>query len=112
MVKLDEIPMEERERINLDDLPETNTLKAVNEYFLPETEDKTGGLAITFEQKDGKIFTQKYAKISGRKMVKALEKLGIKDTEELQEIWCEYRLTPMRSGYPRYIPISKAKVVK
>ena len=109
-MKTTEIPIEERERVELDNLPQKNILKAISEYMAKETEDKTGGLIINFVQKDGKELAQKYGKISGRVLIKALDKLGIKDTEDLQKDFYEYVLTEMRSGYPRYIPIRKIEV--
>jgi len=108
-MKTEDIPIEEYERVELDKIPQTNILKANDEYFATETDDKTGGLIINFQQKDGRIVTQKYGKISGRKLIEALEKLGLKDTEELQKAWYQYKLTTMRSGYPRYIP---TKIIK
>lgn len=102
-VKLDEIP-QEKPRVELADLPKENVLIAVEEHFVKATESKTGGLIITFRQKDEKEFAQKYSKLSGSVLNEALDKLRIKDTEELQKKWYRYEMTNMRSGYPRYIP--------
>ena len=106
MVNIKEIPKEEP-RIDLSELPQTNVLIAVEEHFVNATEDKTGGLVITFRQKDNQQFAQKYGKVSGRKLVEAMEKLKLNDTEDLQKSFYEYKMTPMRSGYPRYIPLKK-----
>jgi len=106
MVNIKEIPKEEP-RIDLSELPQTNVLIAVEEYFVKETEDKTGGLVITFRQKDNREFAQKYSKVSGRKLIEAMDKLKIEDTEDLQKDFYEYQMTPMRTGYPRYIPVKK-----
>ena len=109
-MKTTEIPIEERERVELDNLPKKNILKAINEYMAKEKEDKTGGLIINFVQRDGRELSQKYGKISGRALVKAMDKLKMADTEDLQEDFYEYVLTEMRSGYPRYLPIRKIEV--
>lgn len=104
---INEIPKEEKERMDLGNLPKQITMKATNEYFAKETEDKTGGLIINFETRDNKIVTQKYGKVSAKLLVEALNKLKLKDTEELQLSYYQYVLSDMRSGYPRYIPVKK-----
>jgi len=108
LVKLEEIPSE-GERVDLQHLPRTNVLKAVSEEFRQATATKTGGLVITFRTKNGKQFPQKYSKISGKALAEALKRLGLKDTKELQEAWYEYELTSFRTGFPRYIPVRRAK---
>lgn len=109
-MKINQIPVE-TPRVDLSTLPPENELIAISEEYVEAREvdgkPKVGGLIIRFKQRDGKQFPQKYSKISGAALVKAMEKLGIKDTEELQKNWYKYKLTPMRTGYPRYIPIKK-----
>jgi len=107
MVKLKEIPSE-GDRVDLKDLPQENILMAVEEHFTEPKEGKVGGLIITYKQKDGKTLMQKYSKVSGKVLIEALEKLGYDDTVALQKAWHKYVMTPMRSGYPRYIPVAKA----
>jgi hypothetical protein len=114
MVKLDELP-EEKERISLTELPEEMVLKAVRETWRDDVKDesgrviKTGGLVVEFITKDGKSITQKYSKIHSKTLKEALKKLGIKDTEDLQKIWCRYKRTNFRTGFPRLIPVEKVK---
>jgi len=106
MVELKGIPSE-GERMELQDLPKDNILKAVAEKVTEAQPGKTGGLVITFEQKDGKQFPQKYSKISGKALIDAMTKLNLKDTIELQKNWYHYVLVPFRTGYPRYIPVKR-----
>lgn len=107
MVKLEGIPSE-GERMELQDLPKDNILKAVNEKVTEAQPNKTGGLVITFEQKDGKQFPQKYSKISGKALIDAMTKLKLEDTVDLQKCWMVYTLVAFRTGYPRYIPVKRA----
>jgi len=110
MVNINQIP-EEKQRLDLADLPQTNTLKLVNEEIREATtrdgQPKTGGLIITFEDKDGNQFPQKYSKVSGKALKEALQKLGYKTTAPLKE-WHNYKMVPQRVGYPRYMPTGKA----
>jgi len=110
MVNINEIP-EEKARLDLADLPQTNTLKLITEEIRGATtrEGKpvTGGLLITFEDKQGNQFPQKYSKVSGAILREALQKLGYKTTEPLKT-WHNYKMVPQRVGYPRYIPTGKA----
>lgn len=105
-VKIGDIPSE-ADRVPLADLPQTNELIALEEKVAEATKEKVGGLVITFQQRDKKTFPQKYSKISGRALAEAMIKLGIDDTEELQNSWYLYKLVAMRTGYPRYIPQKK-----
>lgn len=106
MVNINEIP-QEQPRVDLDSLPKTNELIAISETIVEATPEKTGGLVITFKQRDQKVFPQKYSKVSGSALITAMTKLGFTDTKELQKVWCTYELTAMRTGYPRYIPVKK-----
>jgi hypothetical protein len=108
MVKVEEIP-EEGERVDLSKLPKQAELKAVSEEWVDAAEGKTGGLVIHYQTRDGKTFPQKYSKVSGKVLKNALRKLGVTDTAELQKAWYLYELQNMRTGYPRMIPIKKAK---
>jgi len=108
MVKIDEIPTEAA-RLDLADLPSEVELIAISEKTIAEQVGKTGGLSITYQLHDGRQFAQKYSKVSGIVLIAALKRLHIKDTTELQNAWYNYKLTPMRIGFPRMIPISKAK---
>jgi len=107
-MKLKDIP-EEQDRVDLDNLPLENELRAISEKMADATEDKTGGLIIEFKQRDEKRLTQKYGKMSAKKLKEALTKLGIEDTEELQQRFLKYKLVSMRSGYPRYIPYAECE---
>ena len=108
MVKIDEIP-QEAARLDLADLPSEVELMATGEKIQEEQQGKTGGLVITYQLHDGRTFMQKYSKVSGVVLIAALKRLHIKDTTELQNTWYNYKLTPMRIGFPRMIPVSKAK---
>lgn len=108
MVKIDEIP-EEEPRVDLSELPQENILLATAEKVQAATADKTGGVVITFKQKDGRQFPQKYSKISGAALIAAMKKLEYTDTKSLFDAWHKYKLTPMRTGYPRYLPTEKVK---
>ena len=101
---------------------------AVSEKLQEATKDKTGGLNITLwtgvnyvskydmDKKvpvdepitieEGLYLTQKYSKISGRHLVENLERMGHDDTEVLQDHFFNYVLRPMRTGFPRLIPVS------
>jgi hypothetical protein len=94
--------------MELQNLPKENVLKGVNEKFVESVPGKAGGLVITFEQKDGKQFPQKYSKISGKALIEAMGKLGLEDTVQLQKNWYHYVLMSFRTGYPRYIPVKRA----
>ena len=107
-MKIEEIP-DEGERVDLSKLPQEAELKADHEDWQEPQSGKTGGLVITYEMRDGKQFPQKYSKISGAVLIKALKALKIKDSQELQGKWYKYVLTPMRTGYPRMIPVEKVK---
>jgi len=108
MVKIDEIP-KEKPRLDLAELPQEVTLMAISEKMQEEQSGKTGGLVITYALQDGREFTQKYSKVSGAELIAAMKKLHLKDTTELQGTYYHYKLTPMRIGFPRMIPVSKAK---
>lgn len=108
MVKTDEIPSEGA-RMDLNNLPEEVDLKALNESLVAASAGKSGGLQITFENRQGAKVTQKYTAISGAVLQTACRNLKIKDTKELQEAWYHYELTKMRMGYPRFIPTEKCK---
>lgn len=106
-MKLKELPRE-KPRIELKDLPPTNVLKAVGEEVKEAQEGKTGGLVISFIQKDGKQFSQKYGKLHGDTLAEALDRLGLRDTTDLQVTWYQYEMKTFRAGFPRYIPFKKA----
>ena len=108
MVKTEEIPSEGA-RMDLQNLPAEIDLKALEESTVAESAGKSGGLKITFENRQGAKVTQKYTQISGAKLQEACRRLKIKDTEELQTTWYHYKLTDMRMGYARFIPVSKCK---
>lgn len=109
LVKLSGIPTE-AERIDLKDLPKEAELMAIGERTQEATQGRTGGLVITFKLRDGRTFPQKYSPVSGAVLVRALKKLKINDTEELQKAWFNYELTPMRIGLARMIPVSRCEV--
>jgi len=111
MVEINQLPME-KDRVDLSTLPQENELMAVSEEWVEAQPDKTGGLVIHYKDRDGGEFPQKYSAISGKSLNEALSRLGVKDTEELQKAWFKYRLTPMRVGYPRYIPTARAEATK
>lgn len=131
MVKIDDIPTEEG-RIELDKLQDfmdahNNRVPfiAIKETIQVETEDKTGGVVISFQTpvpfkanydmeqdkrtvklyEEGLKLTQKYSKVSGTKLTEAMENLELNDTEELQKNYYLYKLQGMRMGYPRLIPV-------
>jgi len=108
MVKLDEIPAEQA-RLDLANLPSELTLIAVSERMQEEQAGKTGGLVITYRLEDGKEFNQKYSKVSGAELTTACKRLKIKDTLDLQKAWYKYKLTQMRIGFPRMLPVEKVK---
>lgn len=106
MVKIKDIPAE-GERIDLKELPREAELMAVSEKYKEPAEGSTGGLVITFKLRDGRTFPQKYSPVSGAVLARAMKKLKIKDTEDLQKDWYNYELTAMRIGLPRMIPVKK-----
>lgn len=108
MVKIDDIPSE-GERYELKDLPSELNLIATEEKIVEGAEGKAGGLQIEFEDPQGKRLTQKYTMVSGAVLTKALKELKVEDTIDLQEVFYTYRLTMMRIGKPRMIPVSKVK---
>lgn len=108
MVKLAEVPSEGA-RLDLNNLPEEIELIALEEKMIEETVGKSGGLKITYKNREDAKVAQKYTAISGAVLTTALKALKVKDTLELQETWYHYTLTKMRMGYPRYIPIEKCK---
>ena len=104
-MKLKDIP-EEEPRVDLATLPEKNTLQLIDvEERLPK-EGKTGGKLFIFKDKEGKQFKMKYSKVPGTVLKEAMRKLGYDDTNALK-VWHEYKMVPMRIGYPRYIPVKK-----
>lgn len=113
MVNLNQIP-QEKDRVDLAQLPQTALLIAVSEEMVQAQKGKTGGLLIRYKMlSDGDFkdmeFPQKYSAMSGSVLFEALNTLDISDTTELQTTVCEYRLTPMRTGFPRYIPFRAVK---
>jgi hypothetical protein len=108
MVKLSEIP-KEKPRLELATLPPENELKAVKEEMREAKEGKTGGLVITYVNREGKEFPQKYGSMAGAALVAALEKMNLGDTTDLQKNWYHYVMTSFRAGYPRYIPDKKVR---
>jgi len=111
MVKVDEIPSEGA-RIDLKDLPNEADLIVTGEKMIEATAGKTGGLALTYQLRDGRSFTQKYSKVSGAELITALKKLGYATTEPLSKHWHHYKLVAMRIGFPRMIPQNKVKEEK
>jgi len=107
-VKTEDIPSEGA-RLDITNLPEEVDLKAVEEKMAKDQAGKAGGLIIKYTTKKGETFEQKYHKVAGAALAVALKNLGVKDTEELQKEWYHYKLTDMRIGFPRMIPVSKAK---
>lgn len=105
-MRFDEIP-EQADRVDLATLPKNAELIAISEKYQEAQSGKTAGLVITFMQRDQKTFPQKYSQVSGKDLKVAMKRLKIKDTIELQDFWYQYELTPMRIGYPRYIPIKR-----
>lgn len=108
MVNIDAIP-NEGEQYDIKNLPNQVELIAISETFKEAQQGKTAGLVITYRDRVGKGLSQKYGKVSGYALHKAMTKLKIKDTVELQKAFYVYELTAMRSGYPRMIPIRKAE---
>lgn len=107
-MKIDNIPSE-KGRVELNDLPQTVDLKAIEEKTVEASTGKSGGLIITFELRDGRQFPQKYTKVSGAKLVEAMENLKLTDTTDLQDAWFTYKMTIMRIGLPRMIPVKLAR---
>jgi len=107
-MKLDGIPTE-KGRIELNDLPQTVDLRAIDEKTVKASTGKSGGLIITFELRDGRQFPQKYTKVSGAKLVEAMQSLKLTDTKQLRDAWFTYKMTIMRIGKPRMIPVKVAK---
>jgi len=110
MVKVDDIPTEQA-RLDLKDLPIDTELLAVAEKMQAEAAGKTGGLVVTYQLRDGRQFQQKYSKVSGAELITALKKLKYATTEPLFKTWHIYKLTNMRIGFPRMIPVARAKEV-
>lgn len=106
MVKLKDIPSE-AERIDLKELPQEAELIAISEKYKAGVEGSTGGLIITFKLRDGRTFPQKYSPVSGAVLGRAMKRLKLKDTKNLQDNWYNYKLTGMRIGLPRMIPDKK-----
>lgn len=105
-MKPTEIPRE-KPRVELKDLPPDNELIAIMEEQREAKDGKTGGLLITFKDRKGNEFTQKYSPMHGESLATAMRELKISDTAELQKTWCKYKMTNFRMGYPRYIPVKK-----
>lgn len=108
MVKISELPTE-KDRVDLSKLPQTAQLLAIFEEMVEKQAGKTGGLVIHYVMKSNNDFVnmefpQKYSALSGKVLYDALSELGMLDTMELQKNVCEYKLIPMRLGFPRYIP--------
>jgi hypothetical protein len=108
MVKIGEIP-NEGEKLDLTKLPQELIAIVTGEKTQEAVSGKTGGLILSFKLKDGRIFDQKYTKMSGAILAAALKKLKIDDTLELQKGWYKYQKTDMRMGFARMIPIEKVK---
>jgi len=108
MVKIDEIPAEQP-RLDLSELPQEVELLAVAEKMQEAVAGKTGGLVLTYQLRDGRHFQQKYSKVSGVELRRALNKLKYVNTDPLFKVWHIYKLTNMRIGFPRMIPVVKAK---
>lgn len=108
MVNISEIPTE-KDRVDLAKLPQDALLVAIKEEMVEAQKGKTGGLVITFVMKSDNEFTdmefpQKYSAMSGKVLYGAMGNLGLNDTMELQQNMIKYKLTAMRTGFPRYIP--------
>lgn len=140
MVQLDDIPEEEArlelDKLQdfMDYMPDGIPMIALSENVVEDTvvegKPKVGGINIRFctpipfeagynletdkEEKtvyeEGLKLTQKYSKVSGKGLKKAMIKLGLKNTEELQKAYYYYRLRAFRVGFPRLIPMAKADI--
>lgn len=111
MVKIGEIEVS-KETIELGSmkLGDKFILKAIKEKTTSATSDKVGGLTITFEERETeRQVTQKYSKSFAKVLIECMEKLGLKDTLELQNQYYEYEVQQVgRNIYPRLFPTSKA----
>lgn len=110
-MKIDEIP-DEGERIDLKELPQKIELLWMREEERPAAQGKTGGLIIWYKTRSGATVPQKYSKIAGGALKKALKQLGYTNTEQLGEYWHLYELTSLRTGFPRYIPVKRLEKAK
>lgn len=106
MVKLTNIEAE-KEKYDLNSLPETIELIAVDESIQQASTGKSGGLKIVFEDREGRQLTQLYTPMSAKVLIEACKTLGITDTTQLQDNLYNYRRTSMRVGFPRMIPFEK-----
>lgn len=111
MVKIEDVPMEEP-RVELKELrvDQEIELKAIKEQVVDAKENKTGGLVITYVTKDNKRLTQKYSRMSGKILVDSLRALKLADTEALQKAFYVYRITNMKMGYPRAMPVKASRL--
>ena len=62
---------------------------------------------VTYEE--GLPVTQLYGKMASRILRENMEKLGIDDTEMLQDARYWYRLRAMRTGFPRLMPFERVE---
>jgi hypothetical protein len=137
MVKLDDLPTEQ-ERVQLDKIQEFMeslggkiNLIATDEDWQKPASGKTGGLKIHYitevpficnfnfdkgiavdepiTYEEGLPVTQLYGKMASRILRENMEKMGIDDTEDLQDARYWYRLRAMRTGFPRLIPFEKVE---
>ena len=66
---------------------------------------------VTIEK--GMVLTQKYSRIITTTLRKTMKSLRMTDTEQLQKSYYYYTLEPVRTGYPKLVPVQKSdKVVE
>lgn len=105
-MKPSELP-KQKPRADLKTIPPEQELLAVSEEMKTDKRGKTDCLYIVFQQRDGKILTQKYSNYHTETLIKALFDLKLEDTKQLQERWYKYKQVDFDMGNPRYIPVKK-----
>jgi hypothetical protein len=94
-------------RADLESAPPEQDLIAVSEEMKTDKRGKPDCLYIVFQQRDGKVLTQKYTDFHTDELLKALKELKLEDTTKLQENWYRYKQVGFSVGNPRYIPVKK-----
>ncbi len=94
---------ESGERMQLSDVPEEFIGTLMKEEMRVDTQGRDC-IYLNIDV-DGKLVTQKMTSMHITELIKALEKLGVKDTSELSGKKVQWKAKTFRIGFPRHLPV-------
>jgi len=105
-MSLEELKKRVKERLELDQLPETVIAKLISYEFRTDKQGREC-LYINLITKDGKEITQKYTDFHLGKLIEAMDKLKLVALDQLKGQFYRWKTVTFRIGNPRLIPVEK-----